>query len=160
MADVLRTYSEENLKQVVTDLGQPSYRVKQLVEWLFVHPVLSYDEMTNLPASFRKALKERFPLLPPRIYNRQISCDGSRKYVLQLDDDSLIEMVAMPQEKDRLSVCLSTQVGCPLQCIFCATGREGFQRNLRADEIVDQVIIAQNDFNMRVSHVGAISQLR
>lgn len=158
MADLLRTYTEEELKQVVTDLGQPSYRAKQLAEWLFSHPVLSYDEMTNLPAAMRSSLEERFPLVPPRIIDSQTSRDGSRKYVLELDDGCCIETVAIPQEKNRLSVCLSTQVGCALQCQFCATGHEGFTRNLRADEIIDQVIVAQNDFDMRVSHVLAMGQ--
>lgn len=141
------------------ELGQPSFRAQQLTEWLYQRHVSSYDEMTNLPAALRAALSERFPLTMPEIVNRQVSRDGTRKYLIEFDDGIRVETVAIPSRGgDRLTVCFSTQAGCAIGCAFCATGREGFARNLTPGEIVDQVLIAQDDMGKRVTNVVGMGQ--
>lgn len=141
------------------ELGQPSFRAQQLTEWLYQRHASSYDEMTNLPAALRAALSERFPLTMPEIVNRQVSRDGTRKYLIEFDDGIRVETVAIPSRRgDRLTVCFSTQAGCAIGCAFCATGREGFARNLTPGEIVDQVLIAQDDMGKRVTNVVGMGQ--
>ena len=141
------------------ELGPPSFRAQQLTEWLYQRHASSYDEMTNLPAALRAALSERFPLTMPEIVNRQVSRDGTRKYLIEFDDGIRVETVAIPSRGgDRLTVCFSTQAGCAIGCAFCATGREGFARNLTPGEIVDQVLIAQDDMGKRVTNVVGMGQ--
>lgn len=141
------------------ELAQPSFRAQQLTEWLYQRHVSSYDEMTNLPAALRAVLSERFPLTMPEIVNRQVSRDGTRKYLIEFDDGIRVETVAIPSRGgDRLTVCFSTQAGCAIGCAFCATGREGFARNLTPGEIIDQVLIAQDDMGKRVTNVVGMGQ--
>lgn len=141
------------------ELGQPSFRAQQLTEWLYQRHASSYDEMTNLPTALRAALSERFPLTTPEIVNRQVSRDGTRKYLIEFDDGIRVETVAIPSRGgDRLTVCFSTQAGCAIGCAFCATGREGFARNLTPGEIIDQVLIAQDDMGKRVTNVVGMGQ--
>lgn len=106
---------------------------------------------------------EEFPLQNIEIAHRALSTDGSRKYLIRLSDGCLVETVGLPQlgashESGRLSVCVSSQVGCPMECAFCATGREGLTRNLTAQEIVQQVIAVQEDFGRRVSNIVVMGQ--
>lgn len=155
----IKTYALSELPSLMKELGQPSFRAQQLTEWLYQRHVSSYDEMTNLPAALRAALSERFPLTTPEIVNRQVSRDGTRKYLIEFDDGIRVETVAIPSRGgDRLTVCFSTQAGCAIGCAFCATGREGFARNLTPGEIVDQVLIAQDDMGKRVTNVVGMGQ--
>ncbi|WP_302396588.1 23S rRNA (adenine(2503)-C(2))-methyltransferase RlmN [Eggerthella sinensis] len=155
----IKTYALSELPSLMKELGQPSFRAQQLTEWLYQRHVSSYDEMTNLPAALRAALSERFPLTMPEIVNRQVSRDGTRKYLIEFDDGIRVETVAIPSRGgDRLTVCFSTQAGCAIGCAFCATGREGFARNLTPGEIVDQVLIAQDDMGKRVTNVVGMGQ--
>lgn len=119
--------------------------------------------MTNVPKDLRVRLSEAFPLESIEVFDRQVSSDGTRKYVLKLSDGLLVETVGMPVYQtngdiERLTVCISSQVGCPMACAFCATGREGFTRNLDAAELVQQVAIVQKDFDARVSNVVVMGQ--
>lgn len=155
----IKTYALSELPSLMKELGQPSFRAQQLTEWLYQRHASSYDEMTNLPAALRAALSERFPLTTPEIVNRQVSRDGTRKYLIEFDDGIRVETVAIPSRGgDRLTVCFSTQAGCAIGCAFCATGREGFARNLTPGEIVDQVLIAQDDMGKRVTNVVGMGQ--
>lgn len=156
----IKTFSNKDLEQLLKDAKQPKFRLKQLKEWLYVHQARSYDEMTNLPAAFRTFLKETAPLTSPETVERRISTDGTRKYILGFHDGAQTETVGIPAQAthDRLTVCFSTQVGCAMQCGFCATGYEGFTRNLGAGEIVDQVLSVQNDFGIRVTNLVAMGQ--
>lgn len=156
----IKSYSQAELSALLTELGQPSFRVKQLTEWLYVKHVRSYDEMTNLPKTLRETLAERAPLTVPSIADLQLSKDGTRKYLLRLDDGEYIETVGIPStgSAGRLTVCFSTQVGCAMKCAFCASGSEGFTRNLTVGEMVDQVMLVQEDFGMRVSNAVAMGQ--
>lgn len=156
----IETYSLVKIRELVKSCGQPAFRSKQLIEWLYRHDVSSYDDMTNLPKALRESLSTAAPLYHPVIEDRQISTDGTRKYVFRLYDGTLVESVGIPShsERDRLTVCFSTQVGCAMQCQFCATGTEGFTRNLGAGEIVRQILEVQKDMKRRVTNIVAMGQ--
>lgn len=153
----LRTVSHEDLLALVTELGAPAFRAKQIEDWVWKHHVTSFDEMTNIPAQLRESLAERCNLGQVNQLVKQESCDGSRKYLLQFADGVCAECVGMPNGS-KLSVCVSTQAGCRMGCVFCATGQGGFTRSLEATEIYDQVMHVANDFNERVSSVVMMGQ--
>ena len=155
----IKAYSLDQLVSLVKELKQPQFRARQLYEWLYCHHATSYDQMTNLPALLRADLSERYPINAPRIVDRQVSNDGTRKYLISYDDGVCVETVAIPSRQgERLTVCFSTQAGCAMNCAFCATGQEGFTRNLLPGEIVDQVLVAQKDMGTRVTNVVGMGQ--
>ncbi len=159
----IKSLSIDQLEAIMTALEQPKYRASQLYKWLHTNNATSYDEMTNLPKSLRQELKKRFPLEGSEIVEVQQSVDGTRKYLLQLSDGLIVEMVGIidrdfVKDDARLTVCCSSQIGCSMECAFCATGKQGFSRNLTADEIVDQVVSVGRDFGMRVSNVVLMGQ--
>ena len=158
MIKPIKTYSLEELQQLMKELGQPAFRAKQLYEWLYLHNASSYDEMTNLPRTLREQLSIDYPLFVSNVADSQTSQDGTTKYVISYHDGARVETVAIPSSDGRLTVCCSTQAGCAMGCAFCATGKEGFTRNLSAGEIVEQVLIAQTRMGKRVSNVVAMGQ--
>ncbi|NJK34950.1 MAG: 23S rRNA (adenine(2503)-C(2))-methyltransferase RlmN [Oscillatoriales cyanobacterium SM2_2_1] len=131
--------------------GQPRYRGKQLYEWVYQRGIASLTEVTVFPKRWREQVAE-LPVGRSQVQHRLSSADGTVKYLLQLADGAIIETVGIPTAK-RLTVCVSTQVGCPMGCTFCATGKGGFTRNLAKHEILDQVLTVQGDFGQRVSHL-------
>ena len=143
--------SLEELTHWVQEQGQPAYRGKQLHQWLYQKGARSMPEITVFPKSWRETLQDQ-PIGRSTIAHRSIAPDETRKYLLRLEDGELIETVGIPTAK-RLTVCVSSQVGCPMNCDFCATGKGGFTRNLNTHEIVDQVLTVAEDFQARVSHV-------
>lgn len=143
--------SLSELTDWVQQSGQPSYRGKQLHQWLYQKGARSLAEITVFPKSWRETAGD-VAIGRSQIHHRSISPDGTIKYLLRLADGSLIETVGMPTDR-RLTVCVSSQVGCPMACDFCATGKGGFQRNLAVHEIVDQVLTVQEDFDRRVSNI-------
>ena len=153
----IKSFSREGLEGLFLALGQPKFRAKQVFTWLYQKRVHSYDEMTNLSKALREQLETDYPLTWAKIVNKQVSVDGTRKYIVSYDDGLTTEMVAIPTE-DRLTVCFSTQVGCAMACSFCATGKEGFTRNLTPGEIVDQIMLAEDDMGMRVTNVVGMGQ--
>ena len=153
----LRSLSHEELLTLVTELGWPSFRAKQVEDWLWKHHVSSFDEMTNVPAALRKQLAERGTLGGVSEVTRQVSNDGSRKYLIEYADGTRAECVGMPT-RNRLAACVSTQAGCRMGCVFCATGMGGFSRSLTATEMFDQVTHVDDDFQTRVSSVVMMGQ--
>ncbi|MFO8041022.1 MAG: 23S rRNA (adenine(2503)-C(2))-methyltransferase RlmN [Sodalinema sp.] len=143
--------SLQDLTTWMQDQGQPAYRGKQLHQWLYHKGVRSLAEITVFPKAWREANQET-NLGRSTIHHRSISPDGTIKYLLKLADGNIIETVGMPTER-RLTVCVSSQVGCPMACDFCATGKGGFLRNLEVHEIVDQVLTVQGEFRDRVSNI-------
>ena len=126
------------LAQWLAERGEPAYRARQVLPRLWERPVGSWDEATELPAALRRDLTEA---LPPRrlgLSARQVSQDGTEKYLWDLGDGEAVESVLIPEGKRR-TLCISSQVGCALGCVFCATGRMGFRRNLSVAEIACQV---------------------
>ena len=153
----IRNLGQDEIRGLVAEMGQPAFRAKQLIEWVFEKNICSFDEMTNLPKAFREQLAERFSFGTPVEVTKQVSKDGSRKYLLQYTDGVTVETVGMPR-RNKLSVCVSTQAGCNMGCAFCATGLSGFTRSLKAQEIVDQVLHVSNDFGERVTSVVFMGQ--
>ncbi len=139
------------------ELGEPAYRVPQLVRWLYLRSARTYDEMTDLPARLRDRLAESLPLTFPEVLERQVSADGTRKYLLALADGTTVETVGLPAN-GRLTVCFSTQAGCAMGCSFCATGASGLTRNLGAGEMVDQLVVVASDFGQRITGAVAMGQ--
>lgn len=153
----IKAYSREGLIEFIQNSGFPTFRAKQIEQWLYQKGAKSYDSMTNLSKDMRVRLASEAPLYCAEIDDRQISKDGTRKYIVRYADGKTAEMVAMPTD-NRLTVCASSQVGCAMACSFCATGKEGFSRNLLPGEIVEQVLLAQEDMGMRVSNVVVMGQ--
>lgn len=160
--DLLQTSLGE-LEELMKTWGYPRFRAQQIFEWIHKHHVADINDMSNVPTALKKQLKEFFPDNEITLVNQQVSTDGTRKYVLELSDGTMVETVGMPTYHpdgsiDRLTVCVSSQVGCPMACAFCATGREGFTRNLSPAEIVAQIALVQSDFDHRVSNVVVMGQ--
>lgn len=130
--------ADARLREFAASVGQPSYRASQVVRRLWVNPAASFEEMTELPAEFRAQLAAQFTLPRLEVNTRQRSSDGTEKFLFRLPDGQAIETVAIP-EGNRVTLCISSQAGCALQCAFCATGAMGFQRNLEVWEIAGQV---------------------
>ncbi|QOV23006.1 23S rRNA (adenine(2503)-C(2))-methyltransferase RlmN [Anabaenopsis elenkinii] len=143
--------SVSELSAWVEEQGQPAYRGKQLHDWIYHQGVRSLADISVFPKQWRGELAE-IPIGRSTIHHRAVAPDGTIKYLLRLADGQIIETVGIPTAK-RLTVCVSTQVGCPMACDFCATGKGGYIRNLGTHEIVDQVLTVQEDFQQRVSHV-------
>jgi len=123
-------------------LGEKSFRAGQLLKWIYQHDVTDFDAMTNFSKKLRQQLKEITCLSLPEIQAHQYSKDGTRKWLLKLDNENSIETVLIP-EANRHTLCVSSQVGCALNCSFCATARQGFNRNLSTHEIIAQVYLIE-----------------
>jgi 23S rRNA (adenine2503-C2)-methyltransferase len=130
--------ARETLAPWLTARGDPPYRLKQVFPRLWQRPVARWADATELPAPLRAALEESFPLLRLTLRTHQVSTDGTEKFLWALSDGEAIESVLIPEGKRR-TLCISSQAGCALGCVFCATGRMGFRRNLSAGEIAAQV---------------------
>jgi 23S rRNA (adenine2503-C2)-methyltransferase len=132
------------------DMGEKPFRAKQLLQWIYQRKVSRFEEMTDLSKVLRNALQQQSNMDLPEIVSQQCSSDGTVKWLLKLRDANCIEMVYIP-ELDRGTLCVSSQVGCGLNCTFCSTARQGFNRNLEVDEIISQVLIANNTLEMLIS---------
>ena len=134
-------YSLESLEVFFNDIGEPKFRAKQLIKWVHQKGILDFSQMTD----FNKILREKLELIAclrtPIIEKVYKSPEGTIKYLVKLESGSMIEMVRIP-EKKRMTLCISSQAGCALQCTFCATGAQGFETNLTPDEIIGQLWLA------------------
>ncbi|HEC34628.1 MAG TPA: 23S rRNA (adenine(2503)-C(2))-methyltransferase RlmN [Chloroflexi bacterium] len=136
----LTDYDLPTLHSLLEDWGEPPYRARQLWQWLYIHLADDFDQMTNLPRPLRERLAAETIVGVPEVIATQVSSDGqTRKDLLRLADGETIEAVLMRYER-RYTACISVQVGCPIGCVFCATGQAGFRRNLSAGEIVAQAL--------------------
>ena len=136
----MMSLSHQELEQLMDELGQPRFRVRQIEEWLYARGAKIISNLDNLPLSLRSQLDARFFIGSLDLVTRQVSEDGTRKYLFELPDGACIETVGIPSaDGKRLTVCFSSQAGCPMGCAFCATGRAGFVRNLSSGEMYDQV---------------------
>lgn len=138
----LKGLSTAEMEDWAVDHGLGAYRSRQIRHWVLTRFVKSFDEMDNLPKTLRTLLKEKAHISPLREIKAVQSEDGTRKYLHQLQDGHTIETVLIP-ERDHLTLCISSQVGCAMGCSFCATGKQGFIRNLHPGEIIEQVILAK-----------------
>jgi 23S rRNA (adenine2503-C2)-methyltransferase len=149
---------ESSLKNWLTERGEPRYRVAQIIEAVYRHGATGWASITTLPTDLRAQLDTdyRFPSIAP--HEERESADGTRKFLWKLVDDESVESVLIPTRR-RDTICISSQVGCPLACAFCATGVFGYRRNLTAGEIVDQarrlhVLRGRSDVGMNVVFMG------
>lgn len=137
-------------------MGEPAFRAKQVYEWLWAKSCTDFDEMSNLPKALREKLKEQFAIHAVVVNQSQFSSDKTIKSTFKLYDGNIIEGVLIPAT-DRMTACVSSQVGCSLTCKFCATGYMERKRNLNADEIYDQVVLidkqAKENYNVPLSNI-------
>jgi 23S rRNA (adenine2503-C2)-methyltransferase len=143
--------TKQQITEWVQQQEQPAYRGQQLHQWIYQRGVRSLSEVTVFPKLWREAIAD-VTVGRSTLHLRSQARDGTVKYLLKLSDGQIIETVGIPTEK-RLTVCVSSQVGCAMACDFCATGKGGFLRHLACHEIVDQVLTVQEDFQQRVSNV-------
>ncbi len=132
--------TQEQLVDLFKQWGQPGFRAKQVREWLYDKRVSSFDAMKNLPKELRTRLEAETTLGTLNLVTEQVSRDGTVKRLYKLPDGQLIESVMMPYEDDRRTACISTQAGCAMGCVFCATGQMGFSRHLTPTEIFEQAM--------------------
>ncbi|MCY4305810.1 MAG: 23S rRNA (adenine(2503)-C(2))-methyltransferase RlmN [Aestuariivita sp.] len=139
-----RAQLTEKLSEFGTPKKQLNMRTSQIWQWLYVWGVNNIDAMTNLSKKYRDELKKNFVIAPPELVSRQVSGDGTRKYLLRIEKNHEVEAVYIPDE-GRGTLCISSQVGCTLTCSFCHTGTQRLVRNLTSAEIVGQIILARHD---------------
>ena len=137
------------MEALCLSIGEKKFRGAQLVKWIHQQGVTDFDQMTNLSKSFRDQLKDIAEVRPPRVTFQGDSTDGTRKWLMEVDGGSKIETVYIP-DGDRGTLCVSSQVGCSLDCSFCSTGKQGFNKNLTAAEIIGQVFLAAKSFGLPV----------
>lgn len=150
--DSIYGYSEDMLKEYMISKGEKPFRSSQIIEWLYRHKVGSFDEMSNIKKSFIEEMKRDFIFDFLELVTRQISADGTQKFLFRLNDGNLIETVLMTHDYG-YSVCVTTEVGCNMGCQFCASGMKKKLRNLETSEIVLQVLTVSKLAGVRVSHV-------
>ena len=146
----IKSHTAEELEAEFKALGQPRYRVSQLLDWLYNRRVTDWEAMTNLPHSLREQLRSRHTLHSLELVRKQGVRNATQKFLWRLSDHALIETVLLPaspalygEPSDRHTLCISTQVGCVYGCKFCASGLDGWRRNLGIEEIVDQVLAVE-----------------
>ncbi|NRP35220.1 Dual-specificity RNA methyltransferase RlmN [Marinobacterium sp. xm-d-579] len=137
--------SPTKLEDFFEEMGEKRFRATQVLKWIHQQGASSFDEMTNISKALRERLSEVAEIREPEVLLDKTSKDGTRKWVIQMDGGSAIEMVLIP-EGDRRTLCVSSQVGCSLDCSFCSTGKQGFNRNLSAAEIIAQLRVAIRSF--------------
>jgi len=152
----IRHLNIDELKSKFIEIGQPSFRANQVWQWMWQKGVISFEEMTNIPKDIRIILDQNFSLYKMHVETKQISNDGTMKFGFRLFDGYLVEGVLIPQN-DRMTACISSQVGCSLACSFCATAKLERKRNLFFDEIYDQVAFinqaAQEHYQYNLSNI-------
>jgi len=139
----LTNLNREELKELVKGLGKEDYRARQIIQWIYHHRVDSFRKMTNLSRELRGLLEATTRIDCLTLSDIEVSRDGSQKFLFTMEDGESIESVLIP-DRDRLTICVSTQAGCPFACRFCLTGQRRFSRNLSTAEIIGQVLSVQN----------------
>lgn len=135
----------QQLGDYFSEIGEKPFRATQVLKWIHQHGVENFDEMSNISKVLREKLTEQAEIREPEVVSQDISKDGTRKWVIRVEGGSCVETVLIP-EGERGTLCVSSQVGCSLNCSFCSTGKQGFNRNLTAAEIIGQVRIAIKSF--------------
>ena len=143
------------LKAFFVSIGEKPFRAQQVIKWIHQAGVDNFDEMTNLSVALRERLKEIAEVRAPEIVSQQDSKDGTRKWLIRVSGGSLVETVLIP-DGQRGTLCVSSQVGCSLDCSFCSTGKQGFQRDLTAAEIIGQVWLAIQSYQAFEANNGRI----
>lgn len=149
----IRSLTLDELKEEIKSLGLPSFRAGQIYSWLYEKGVSSFEEMTNLSKDLRTKLDENYEIRNCRIDTKLVSkIDGTVKYLYELDEGEYVECVVM-KYKYGYSICISTQLGCKMGCKFCASAIGGWKRHLTPSEMLSEIYTAQNDLNIKISHM-------
>lgn len=149
----------KELEDLMLEFNATKFRAKQIHNWIYFKSVSSIDKMTNLSKDFREELKSKFVVTDTKIKTKQVSSDGTIKYLIEYPDGECVETVLMRfDNRANLTACVSSQVGCAVNCSFCATGRRGFIRNLTYKEIVEQVLTIQRDTGLKITNVVFMGQ--
>lgn len=152
----IRSFDKNELKEYFTERGEKSFRAEQVYQWVWQKSAKSFGDMTNLSKPLRAFLEENFLITELQVHALQKSADGTIKTAFSLHDGKLVESVLIPTD-DRMTACISSQVGCSLDCKFCATARLKMMRNLNPDEIYDQVVEvgrqAKNNYRVPLSNI-------
>ena len=135
------------MEELLVNLGQKSYRAKQILKWIHQKGICNFDDMTDLSRELRNIMQDNFIIEAPKISYEELSEDGTKKWILDVGNQDSVEMVLIPEGK-RATLCVSSQVGCAINCSFCATGKQGFSRNLEVSEIIGQVWLAANSYGI------------
>ena len=156
----IRSLTRDELRERLAQLGQPAYRANQITEWIYQKRATAFDAMTDLPRDLRTELAAGFTFGNLQVVRVLGSRDTTRKFLFRLADQNLIESVLIPaspalygSRSDRRTICISTQVGCAYGCKFCASGLEGFSRNLQPNEIVDQIIAVERETGEKIDNI-------
>ncbi|RJQ49849.1 MAG: 23S rRNA (adenine(2503)-C(2))-methyltransferase RlmN [Nitrospiraceae bacterium] len=149
--------SQDEIILVLEGLGQKKYRARQIIDWIYKKMLSSFDEMTDLPCELREALKKTAYISNLHLLQEQESSDGTRRFLFELEDRQTIESVLIPniRGESTFTLCISSQVGCAVGCAFCSTGKMGMQRNLKAHEIVEQVMAASKIIHIESACLNA-----
>ena len=135
------------MEELLVNLDQKSYRAKQILKWIHQRGICNFDDMTDLSKELRSIMQDNFIIEAPKISYEELSEDGTKKWILDVGNQDSVEMVLIP-EGNRATLCVSSQVGCAINCSFCATGKQGFSRNLEVSEIIGQVWLAANSYGI------------
>ena len=144
-------YSLESLENFFCGIGEQKFRAKQLLSWIHKKGIINFNSMTDFNKELRIKLQSLAIIKPPKIFKEFISEEGTKKFLIELESGSMVEMVIIP-EKNRKTLCISSQAGCALQCTFCATGAQGFEQDLKSDEIIGQLWLA-NFHNKEINQI-------
>lgn len=143
----------QEMEEFAVSLGEPAFRGRQLYKWIYQKNEDSFYDMSDIPKNIRQSFDIQAVISIPRVLKQRVSQDGTRKYLMEMNDKKRVESVVIPQghEKNgRYTLCISTQVGCPVGCSFCATGQAGFQRNLTAGEIIGQFLASRRELKKKI----------
>lgn len=157
--EVLSGLNLEEIQKITDKLHASKFRARQIHNWIYLKSVKSIDDMTDLSVKFREELKQTASVTDTKIKVKQVSSDGTIKYLLEFPDGECVETVLMRfDNRANLTACVSSQVGCAVNCSFCATGKRGFIRNLSYKEIIEQVLTIQRDTGLKVTNVVFMGQ--
>lgn len=156
---ILSGLNQSELEKITEDLKASKFRARQIHNWIYLKSAKSIDEMTNLSKDFREQLSQIAEVSDVKIKTKQTSEDGTIKYLIEYADGNCVETVLMRfDNRANLTACVSSQVGCAVNCAFCATGKNGFVRNLTTQEIIEQVLTIQRDTGLKVTNVVFMGQ--
>lgn len=156
---VLTKLNEEELIDFLSKYDDKKFRINQIINWIYNKSASSFDEMTDVKKELREKLKNEALITDVKIKTKQVSRDGTIKYLLEYSDGNAAECVLMRfDNRGNLTACVSSQIGCPMGCIFCATGQRGFIRNMLPYEIAEQILTIQRDTKLKVTNVVFMGQ--
>lgn len=156
---ILTKLNKEELTEFLLTLDDKKFRANQIINWIYNKSASSFDEMTDVKKELREKLKEIAQITDVKIKTKQVSKDGTIKYLLEYGDNNVAECVLMRfDNRGNLTACVSSQIGCPMGCVFCATGKRGFIRNMLPYEIAEQILTIQRDTKLKVTNVVFMGQ--